>query len=538
MLDCATLVNAKMYIAAIKDQIDNNEVLKLIAKNDKGVYVLEPDKNAAGGWTEDRILLKHRTKLGMKEPSLFVSAVDNNRTGMHPDVIIMDDLVSENTVTTKEQRNKTKTHYRFSLSLLERNGLQVVIGTRYHMDDLYDELLKNKGFNCIVRPAILPNGKCYFPTKYPIEVLAELKRDQGADIYNSQYMLDPTNEDDATFKVGNLNYYEDGEFEEDIKAGRIKFQQVYIITDLAITQNKRSDFTVVMIIGVTADKKIYVVDYSHDKFTPSQTVTEIFKQYEKARKYGYVHGVYIETVAFQKVMLYLLKDEAKRRGISIPLKELKANKDKTLRINGLVPLVDNGDVYISGRHTELRDEMREFPFGRHDDIIDTLAYILQVLRPRKIRLTSKEIIYIYSESIYNNKLLGGIIMKERSKYVLEGAIVELTKNEYDRYLSINDILTQIDSQKYLGSITEEEADQCADVFKRVMELKDNEITLLQTLSRNMFAFVRPEKQDAPIEGQIDVSELSKEKAMKGVDTKLENSMDAIVTPETKKKKEE
>lgn len=381
MLDCATLVNAKMYIAAIKDQIDNNEVLKLIAKDKDGVYVLEPDKNSAGGWTEDRILLKHRTKLGLKEPSMFVSAVDNNRTGMHPDVIIMDDLVSETTVTTPEQRNKTKNHYRFSLSLLERGGLQVVIGTRYHMDDLYSELLTNEGFNCIVRPAILPNGKCYFPSKYPIEVLEELKRDQGADIYNSQYMLDPTNSDDALFRIGYLNYYDDDEFERDVKAGKIKFSQVYIITDLAITQNKRSDYTVVMIIGVTAEKKIYVIDYVHDKITPSEIVLKIFSQYDKARKYGYVNGIYVETVAFQKVMLYLLKDEAKRRGISIPLKELKSNKDKTLRINGIVPLVDNGDIYISGRHTELRDEMREFPFGRHDDLVDTLAYIVQVMRP-------------------------------------------------------------------------------------------------------------------------------------------------------------
>lgn len=387
MLDCATLVNAKMYIAAIKDHIDNNDVLKLIARNKKGVYVLEPDKQAAGGWTEDRVLLKHRTKLGMKEPSLFVSAVDNNRTGMHPDVIIMDDLVSEATVTTAEQRNKTKTHYRFSLSLLERDGLQVVIGTRYHMDDLYDELLKNEGFNCIVRPAILPNGKCYFPSKYPMEVLAELRRDQGADIYNSQYLLDPTNEEDAVFRIGNLNYYIDdilalnkkGEYK-----GDIKFQEVYVLTDLAITQNKRSDYTVIMIVGITCDKKIYVIDYIHDKLIPTDTVFKIFEQYDKARKYGYVKGVYIETVAFQKVMLYLLKDEAKRRGVSIPLKELKANRDKTLRINGLVPVVDKGELFISPRHVDLKNEMREFPYGKHDDIIDTLAYVIQVMRPRCI----------------------------------------------------------------------------------------------------------------------------------------------------------
>lgn len=385
MLDCATLVNAKMYVSAIKDQIDNNDVLKLICTDSKGKYILEPDKNAAGGWTEDRILLKHRTKLGMKEPSLFVSAVDNNRTGLHPDVIIMDDLVSEATVTTPDQRNKTKTHYRFSLSLLERNGLQVVIGTRYHMDDLYDELLQNTGFNCIVRPAILPNGKCYFPTKYPKEVLEELKRDQGADIFNSQYMLDPTNSDDAVFRIGNINYYLDEEMalERDTGAyrGKVQFQQVFVLTDLAITQGKRSDYTVIMILGITWDKKIYVIDYIRDKLTPSDILKSIFEMYDKARKYGYVRGVGVETVAFQKVMMYLIKDEAKRRGISIPLIELKANKDKTLRINGLVPLVDSGDIYMSPRHVELKNEMREFPFGKHDDMVDTLAYILQVMKP-------------------------------------------------------------------------------------------------------------------------------------------------------------
>ena len=385
MLDCATLVNAKMYVSAIKDQIDNNDVLKLICTDSKGKYILEPDKNAAGGWTEDRILLKHRTKLGMKEPSLFVSAVDNNRTGLHPDVIIMDDLVSEATVTTPEQRNKTKTHYRFSLSLLERNGLQVVIGTRYHMDDLYDDLLQNTGFNCIVRPAILPNGKCYFPTKYPKEVLEELKRDQGADIFNSQYMLDPTNSDDAVFRIGNINYYLDEEMalERDTGAyrGKVQFQQVFVLTDLAITQGNRSDYTVIMILGITWDKKIYVIDYIRDKLTPSDILKSIFEMYDKARKYGYVRGVGVETVAFQKVMMYLIKDEAKRRGISIPLIELKANKDKTLRINGLVPLVDSGDIYMSPRHVELKNEMREFPFGKHDDLVDTLAYILQVMKP-------------------------------------------------------------------------------------------------------------------------------------------------------------
>lgn len=129
-------------------------------------------------------------------------------------------------------------------------------------------------------------------------------------------------------------------------------------------------------------------------------------------------------------------------------------------------------------------------------------------------------------------------MKARNKYVLEGAIVELVHNEYDRLLSIDDMMVNIDGQKYLGGVTEEEANQCADILARVKELKDEEITLLQTLSRNMFAYVRPEKTTTTettetteaaatteqIEGQVAIDEvtgtaadLNTDRAMKGLD---------------------
>ena len=134
-------------------------------------------------------------------------------------------------------------------------------------------------------------------------------------------------------------------------------------------------------------------------------------------------------------------------------------------------------------------------------------------------------------------------MKARNKYVLEGAIVELVHNEYDRLLSIDDMMTNIDSQQYLGGVTKEEGTQCLDVLKRVKELKDNEITLLQTLSRNMFAYVRPEVTETEnkeentdaIEGQVTMdeitgtaAELDKEKAMKGME---EYNVDNVVTEE-------
>lgn len=145
-------------------------------------------------------------------------------------------------------------------------------------------------------------------------------------------------------------------------------------------------------------------------------------------------------------------------------------------------------------------------------------------------------------------------MKARNKYVLEGAIVELVHDEYDRLLSIDDMMTNIDSQQYLGGVTKEEATQCLDVLKRVKELKDNEITLLQTLSRNMFAYVRPEvtttdaKKDTTAEGETDAkkditaeettgtaAELDKEKAMKGME---EYNVNNVATEEKQEEAKE
>ena len=141
-------------------------------------------------------------------------------------------------------------------------------------------------------------------------------------------------------------------------------------------------------------------------------------------------------------------------------------------------------------------------------------------------------------------------MKARNKYVLEGAIVELVHDEYDRLLSIDDMMTNIDSQQYLGGVTKEEATQCLDVLKRVKELKDNEITLLQTLSRNMFAYVRPEVTETEnkeentdaIEGQVTMdevtgtaAELDKEKAMKGME---EYNVNNVATEEKQEEAKE
>lgn len=389
MIDSEVLGNAKKYLTAIKDLIENSDKLRMICTDDDGNYLLEGNDKVAGGWTDEQIILKHRTKMGMKEPSIFCAGVDNAQTGMHPDVIIMDDLVSERNVGTAGQIEKVKEHYKFSLSLLEPGGAQVVIGTRYHMADLYGELLEVDTFETMVRPAISEDGELYFPSRLTKEFLSDMKKEQGSYIFNCQYMLSPLDDSNAIFKKEHIQYYDN----------LPPIVSRHILIDLAISQKETADYTVIMCVGVTADKKIYVIEYDRGRYLPNDIIDNLFDMYERHKVHGNVKTVGIETVAYQKAMVYFIRDEMRRRGVYMPLKELKADADKNRRIGALQPLFENGDVYMRITHKELEQELLEFPFSEHDDTCDCLAYILQVLRPGN---------YNTSKYKYNYKPLNSI----------------------------------------------------------------------------------------------------------------------------------
>lgn len=383
LIDSETLSQSKSILSGIKDMIENNQMLKLICVDEEGNYLLEPNKKIAGGWTDDQVILKHRNKTGLKEPSIFCTGVDNAKTGAHPDVIIMDDMVSERNVTTDVQIEKVKDHYRYSLSLLEPGGLQVVIGTRYHMADLYNDLMELPTFEHYVRPAILEDGSLFFPSRLNHKTLEEKKKEQGSYIFSSQYMLNPIDDSNAVFKKAWIQYYD--------KTPALI--ERYILIDLAISEKETADYTVVMAVGIDKDKRIYVLEYDRGHYKPAQTINAIFSMYERHRRHN-VKAVGIETVAYQKAMLYFLRDEMRRRGIYMPLKELKADRDKMRRIGALQPLFENGDVFIKREHKELEQELLEFPFSKHDDTADALAYILQVLRAGNIRTRKLDDPYI------------------------------------------------------------------------------------------------------------------------------------------------
>jgi hypothetical protein len=96
----------------------------------------------------------------------------------------------------------------------------------------------------------------------------------------------------------------------------------------------------------------------------------------------------VEDVAFQRAILHFAYEEMKRRGVRLPMVGVKRGSDMTkqMRILGLVPRFEWGTLFLNQGLNDLEVELDEFPRGGHDDILDSLASIENiVVYPQKLR---------------------------------------------------------------------------------------------------------------------------------------------------------
>jgi phage terminase large subunit-like protein len=94
----------------------------------------------------------------------------------------------------------------------------------------------------------------------------------------------------------------------------------------------------------------------------------------------------MEEVAFQKQLRVNLNDEMSRRNLFIPRPdELKPLGDKESRIRLLQPRYEAGALIVKKGMDELKYQMINFPRTTFDDILDALAYTLQVGYKKRIK---------------------------------------------------------------------------------------------------------------------------------------------------------
>ena len=297
----------------------------------------------------------------------------------HYDVIIEDDLVSEDHLISKEQMDKVISwhQYKESLFVSPGKGLDVLIGTRWAHFDLLSHVMETEHDRVRYVRSATENGVPIFPEEFTLQELERLLTVMGPYRYSCQYLNDPTQDTGRKFEEQWLQYF------DLLPEGRYAY---YVACDPAASVFKAgggvakdSDFTALVTIAVNTEGDIFVVDVVCDRIGVDEFVYELFRVVEMYHPVG----VGIETNAFQRALLFPIKAEMKRSNTYFPITELKASRaaTKQLRILALQPYFANKSIRIRKDCKELLHEYRLFPLAKHDDVLDALSYVVQMHRP-------------------------------------------------------------------------------------------------------------------------------------------------------------
>lgn len=423
---------AKAFLRQIKREWETNSLLRAYFP-----HISAPEKSEARTrtWSEDGGLIVKRDG-NPKEATLEAwGLVDGQPTGKHFDLLLYDDVVTLESVSTPEQIKKTTDAWRLSLNLGARNGHLRMIGTRYHATDTYHLIMEQGSVIPRVHPATkdgLSSGEAVFLDN---SLLAKKRRDMGPYVFACQMLQNPLADNAMGFKKewfqtlpstglweehisqiqkentedkNHVNNFIDNRVAHTcsgFQAQNIAFTQNpahgysayknpqylgvnmnrYIVVDPASSKKESSDYTSMWVVGLNHDGFYYVLDGVHDRLALHERAEALFSLHKKHSPLAVGYEQYGIQADIEHIK-YRMEQENYRFSI-IPLGGSMAKSD---RIRRLVPIFEQGRLWFPHRLAYLRvdrstvdlvqefykKEYVNFPVAGHDDMLDCLSRIL------------------------------------------------------------------------------------------------------------------------------------------------------------------
>jgi len=372
-IDSETVTKSRGFLTEIKGHYEENQQLRDVFYT---LWKIYPDaKSRKQAWSTEMIVLAHRTR-ARKEPSIDCLGIGATRNGYHYDIAFLDDLHSELNTKTTEEIDKVKEHRKLVYSLLDPNCPQVVIGTRWAFSDAYQEIIdeEHEDFNFITRSALSKTGEEFYPQRLNRVTLKRMRRIQGAYLFSCQYLNNPVDDETATFKHENFRYLSR-------HAMTLRKINWYGLVDPSY-EGPYSDYCAIVIAGIDAHGRLYAKHIVRMKMKYSEIIDKMFELNAifKPVRWG------LEVVGTQKSIEYTLRQEERKRGISLRCHLFKSRpRTKEERIRALAPYYEAHEVFhcIAAPNIDiLEDELTKFPRAKHDDVSDCFSGILELgIRP-------------------------------------------------------------------------------------------------------------------------------------------------------------
>ena len=343
-----------------KNLIDSQEYSKIFKTR------LQEDSKAAGRW---------ETAQGGE---YFAAGVGGAITGRGADLLIIDDPHSEQDAMSEGSLENAYEWYTSGpRQRLQPGATIVVVMTRWSTKDLTSMLLKAqkevKGdqWEVVEFPALLDDGSPVWPEYWKKEELEKVKATLPTTKWNAQFMQKPTSEEGAIIKR---------EWWRKWKKDWIpKLYHVIQSYDTAFMKKETADFSAITTWGVfyvndDAPAHLILLDSVKGRWEFPDLRRRALQQY----KYWSPETVIVESKASGLPLTYEL------RQMDIPVVNFTPSKgnDKHTRVNSVAPLFESGMIWAPEQKfaEEVIEECAAFPYGDHDDLVDTTTQAVMRFR--------------------------------------------------------------------------------------------------------------------------------------------------------------
>ncbi len=403
-----TALQSQDFISFIKAEIETNERLRQDF----------PDLCGEGPvWRVDAIITRNGIKIR------GIGAGQKLRGMRHgskrPDLVICDDLESDESVESPDQRKKLERwFFKALMKIGQPDTVYIVVGTILHYDSLLANLLRKPGwkgrkFKSILswskaklwehwealftdvsvtkeeaeeqadafykenEKEMLANTEVLWPEREPYYYLMKMYISEGPAYFNSEKQNEPINPEDAVFLEEWIQYWDDDEVD---LAG---IPQGCAIDPSLGKKSKHNDPSAI-VAGRMKDKIIYLTVGDIEKRHPDKIIDDTLEHHKRDP----FDEVVIEEVQFQEYFKDTFEKEAHDRGLTINVKGDRPNVDKDLRIITLQPWIKNG--WMRFKRHGMGELIRQFIYyrpkgkGGHDDGPDGAEMLKRLLEGKMV----------------------------------------------------------------------------------------------------------------------------------------------------------
>ena len=286
---------AKAFLNQIKREFEANEALIGLFPE---VLYANPERDAPS-WSVDGGIIVKRTHNPKEATVEAHGLVDGQPTSRHFQLLVYDDVVTQESVNTPEQIVKTTEAWSLSDNLGVAGGRKWHIGTRYHFADTYAEIIKRGAAKLRVYPATHDGTKTGKPVLFTQAQWEQKIRDQLDSTLACQHLCNPLSGTNRMFDVNDLQQYE----------VRPDALMVYLMVDPARSKKKDSANTAMAVVGVDEHAHKYLLDgFDHqmDLMERWQNMRDLWRKWRQAPgvqgiKVGYeVYGAQADMDYFEE----------------------------------------------------------------------------------------------------------------------------------------------------------------------------------------------------------------------------------------------